>query len=147
MLGGSNVGGPAEHRTIRAVAAFLSPEWIADVDRALRNSPGQIDGARAAIVVEQVVTDTPRGDVRFHIFLEPGGGSAHEGPAVDAHLRITIDFPTAVALLRGDTNAQHALATGRMKLYGDLDVLAHRAGELASVTDVFAAVRATTTVP
>jgi len=130
-----------------AVAAFLSAEWITDIDAALRDSPGPIREPGAPIVIEQVVTDTPRGDVRFHIVLESGSGSAAEGPAPDPQLRVTVDFPTAVALLRGETNAQHALATGRMKLYGDLDVLARRAGELASVTDVFAAVRATTTVP
>jgi alkyl sulfatase BDS1-like metallo-beta-lactamase superfamily hydrolase len=125
----------------------LSPEWIAEIDRALRDAAHPLRGEGEPIVIEQIVTGAPDGDVRFHVVLEADDAFARRGAAPEAHLRITVDFPTALALLRGETNAQHALASGRMKLHGDLDVLARRAGDLASVTDMLASVRATTTIP
>jgi len=130
-----------------AVAAFLSPEWIAELDHALRELSISDTAAAEPLVIEQIVTETPTGDVHFHVVLDARSGCARVGPAADAQLRITTDFTTAVALLRGETNAQHALASGRMRIRGDLEVLARRANELSAVSDLFGAVRAATTIP
>ena len=129
------------------MAAFLSPEWIAELDRALQETSISDTETGEPLVIEQIVTGAPTGDVHFHVVLDARGGCARVGAAADAQLRITTDFTTAVALLRGKTNAQHALANDRMRIRGDLDVLARRANELSTVSDLFGAVRATTTVP
>lgn len=118
------------------MAAFLSDEWLAAMDGAARG----ITGA-GPLVVEQVVTGVPgRGEVRYAIVLDPEGARVVPGPA-GGGLRCTVDHATAVALARGETTAQEALARGRLRLGGDVRALAAQAGALERVGDVFAAVR------
>ena len=64
-----------------------------------------------------------------------------DAPAAD--VRLETDYATAVALARGETNAQAALADGRLRVSGDVARLAAHASALARLDDLFAAVRAT----
>jgi hypothetical protein len=57
------------------------------------------------------------------------------------------DYATAVALARGTENAQRALGAGRLRLGGDLVLLAARADALAALDDVCAPLREQTTYP
>jgi hypothetical protein len=52
-----------------------------------------------------------------------------------------------MALARGEANAQHALASGRLRVRGALDALTSRSDALREVDDVFASVRTETTFP
>jgi hypothetical protein len=56
-----------------------------------------------------------------------------------------MDRATAARIAQGEVNAQRALADGRMRIGGDIDVLVRRAAALRAVDDAFAAVRAETT--
>ncbi len=137
---------------------FLSDEWIAALAGACRARPAVAevaDGADAAdgappLTIEPVVRAVPgRGEVRYRIRI------ADRAPAVEpvrpgdapAQVELHTDYETSVALARGETNAQAALAQGRLRLAGDLSCLAAHAGDLARLDDLFAAVRASTSYP
>jgi SCP-2 sterol transfer family len=129
------------------VAEFLSEMWLGELDRAVRASASV--SALAPIVIEQVVRDVPgRGEVRYRIYVDDGGARVAEGDTAERpDVRLTTDYPTAVAIALGEENAQTALARGRLRLGGDIDTLARRAGALAALDDATAAVRAATTYP
>lgn len=121
--------------------------WLGELDRAVRASASV--SALAPIVIEQVVRDVPgRGEVRYRIYVDDGGARVAEGDTPERpDVRLTTDYPTAVAIALGKENAQIALARGRLRLGGDIDTLARRAGALAALDDATAAVRAATTYP
>jgi hypothetical protein len=129
------------------VAEFLSELWLGELDRAVRASASV--SALAPIVIEQVVRDVPgRGEVRYRIQVDDGGARVAEGaPPGPPDVRLTTDYPTAVAIALGKENAQIALARGRLRIGGDIDTLARRAGALAALDDATAALRAATTYP
>jgi hypothetical protein len=129
------------------VAEFLSDEWIAALDAAARAAlrDGADDGDLLA--VEPVVRGVPgRGDVRYRVSC---GTAVHAVTPLpndaSADVRIETDYATAVALARGQLNAQTALADGLLRVSGDLARLAAHASALARLGDLFASVRATTT--
>jgi hypothetical protein len=133
------------------VAVFLSDDWIAALDRALRAERGL--AACAAVTVEQTVTDTPNGEVRYRVVIDADGGRAQrvtpDGGAGSrpADVRLTTDFSTAVAIARGAENAQIALARGRLRLGGDVHALSRFTAALATIPRLAGALRAETTFP
>jgi hypothetical protein len=128
------------------VPDFLSDAWIAALDAAVQ-SADTLDEL-APLVIEQVVTDVPRrGDVRYQIAITSTGARAVPGGADNATIRLTTDYRTAVAIARGDENAQIALAAGRLRLGGNLDALVRRTGVLVTIGDVTASIRSATTYP
>ena len=139
-------------RSVRSVAEFLSDEWIAALDAAAHAAPD--DGADTAdlLAVEPVVRGVPgRGDVTYRVTCDTvvravtrqlDDASAGDEPA---DVRIETDYATAVALARGQLNAQTALADGLLRVSGDLARLAAHAAALARLGDLFRSVRATTT--
>jgi hypothetical protein len=137
------------------VAEFLSDEWIAALadscrDAATRRDPApDVDDAEP-LVVEPVVVEVPgRGEVRYRISFDATSctsvAAAGDSPAPD--VRIETDYATAVALARGETNAQAALADGRLRVTGNVSRLAAYASALARLDDLFASVRVATTYP
>ena len=122
---------------------FLSPEWF--------RSAGASDGAPAfqpAVVLEQVVTDTPDGPVTYRV--EVGDGQTRinwpvpsDAPAAD--LRITSGWETAGAVARGELSTQRALMQGRLRVSGRPGELADIAASLQACDPVPAELRAQTT--
>lgn len=123
---------------------FLSLEWVDALDRAAREA-----GAWAGppLVLEQVVRDTPDGDVRFHLVLDAGGIRVAGGEAERPDVTLSSDFATAVRIARGTANVQRALAAGRCRLHGDLELLARSADALVALGDLFRSVRVATVFP
>ena len=127
------------------MAEFLSPEWIAELDVALRAAENADDGP---LTLEQVVSDVPRrGVVRYRLVLSHGAAVVSESNDARVDVRLTTDYETAVAIARGDANAQVALAFGRLRIGGDSDALVRHADQLARLADVNAQLRRTTTFP
>jgi hypothetical protein len=131
------------------VAEFLSDEWIAALDAAARGAVAEnaenVDGTDA-LAVEPVVRDVPgRGDVRYRVTCDTTVRTVTPSPDAKADVRIETDYATAVALARGELNAQTALADGLLRVSGDLARLGAHAAAIARLGDLFAAVRATTT--
>ena len=103
------------------------------------------DAAALSIEIEQVVRDTPGGEVRYHLRLEDGGALVQAGPATSPDLRLITDYDVAVRIQRGELNAQQALAAGLLKVQGQFARLVRANDALRSLEDVFAGVRAATT--
>jgi hypothetical protein len=128
---------------------FLSTEWIAALDGALRAERGL--GDVAAVTVDQTVVGAPDGDVRYRVVIDGGGGRAHRlddgAPTASppADVRLTTDYRTAVAIARGAENAQIALAQGRLRLGGDVHALARFTAAIEAMPGVTRALRAETT--
>jgi putative sterol carrier protein len=120
---------------------FLSDVWIAALDAALRASVEPAD--REGFVLEQVVFDVPsRGTVRYCLAIDGDGARVTRDAEPD--LRLTTDYATAVAIARGTTNAQSALAAGRLRIGGSMELFAARADALLVLGDIAARVRADT---
>ena len=121
---------------------FLSPEWIRALDTAAGGAtvPGD-----ARLTLQQIVVgDDGEADVRFHLVVGDGRLRMLAGEAASAEVTFIQSREVAAALSRGELNAQQALAAGRLKLRGDLDLLLRQAPALTALEDVFAAVRAET---
>jgi hypothetical protein len=125
---------------------FLSDAWLDALDAALRGDR-ELKTAEP-VVVEQVVLDVPsRGEVRYRMVIDDDGARVERGASPDADLRLSVDYVTACALISGGTNAQTALAAGRLRIGGDLAVLAARMGEIGALGDAAAQLRADTEFP
>lgn len=129
---------------------FLSGAWLDALDRAVSAHPASTDGEPALLVIEQVVADVPElGEVRYRVVVERGRlrvvVPTRDDPAPD--VRFTTDYATAVALAQGHTNAQSALAAGRLRLGGDVSLLGRHAELFAAVEDRAAELRAATSYP
>ncbi|MGO9872637.1 MAG: SCP2 sterol-binding domain-containing protein [Acidimicrobiia bacterium] len=127
---------------------FLSDEWIAALADACRGANVARGGGAERLVVEPAVHDVPdRGEVRYRVLFDETSCTV-ERPCLDAptaDVRLETDYVTAVALARGETNAQAALADGRLRISGDVTRLAAHASVLSRLADLFVAVRTTTT--
>lgn len=129
------------------MATFLSSEWLQELDVAARASDSLISlGDDGPLVIEQRVDSTPSGDVAYHFVIDADGARVVPGTADDPDVTVAADYATAVALHAGRLNAQQALASGSLTLGGDLNEVLRRADALQALDDVFAAVRASTTV-
>ena len=124
---------------------YLSEEWIAELDGALRAATIQ----SAAPLEMETVVHAPTGTIRYRVMLDDRGARARrsrEGDA-SADLRLTTDYATAVAIARGRENAQTALAAGRLQLGGDVNLLLRAGDTFAALDDLTGALRAGTTFP
>ncbi len=124
--------------------AYLSDAWIDALDAALDASNAL--SALAPLVLEQVVENTPRGEVRYRVTVDANGAHARRSHADDAppDLRITTDYATAAAIAQGRENAQTALAGGRLRIGGDIEVLTAQADAWNGLDDATARLRAET---
>lgn len=127
------------------MAEFLSPAWLTELDDAARASGYLAVSAGEPLALEHEVRDSPHGDVRYHVTADASGTRFHRGPADAPTLTVVTDYATAIALHRGEINAQRAITTGRALVRGDLAGLVRHAEALSAIDDVFAKVRAATT--
>jgi SCP-2 sterol transfer family len=130
-----------EHLTCATVVPFLSPEWVTALNAAAQavTVPGD-----DRLVVQQVVR-TEGGEARYHLVVGDGRIRVVAGQAEAPDVTFTQAYDVAVALSRGELTAQEALSDGALQLSGALEGLARRAGTLAALGDIFAAVRSKTT--
>lgn len=120
---------------------YLSPEWFAAA-----TTPDS--GIPVAVILEQVVRDTPGGEVTYRV--EVGDRAARivwpvpEG-APPPDLRITTGWETAVAVARGELSTQRALMQGRLRVSGSPARLGDATEALSGIDPLPAGVRAATT--
>jgi putative sterol carrier protein len=128
------------------MAEFLSPEWVDELDAAARASDSLAARTRdLAFTVQQVVRNTPRGDVHYHVTADDNSVRVRSGAVESPDLTLVADYEVARAISAGTGNAQDALAAGRLKIEGGLALLLGNEGVFAALEDVFASVRARTT--
>ncbi|MGH9039161.1 MAG: SCP2 sterol-binding domain-containing protein [Acidimicrobiia bacterium] len=122
--------------------AFLGPEWLAALAAAAARATLPPD---LRLTLQQVVIGAGEApEVRYHLVAEDGNLSVHEGQAASPDLTVTQSYELAAALSRGETNAQQALSAGRLKVSGNVELLARHARALTTVADVYAELRAVT---
>jgi hypothetical protein len=135
------------------MARFLSAEWFAEIARSTpARARGTAEtGAGPPLVLEQVVSDTPEGEVRYRVVLNDGRAriepaAAHvNGTSSPPDLTIVSDWATASALAQGSLSAQAALMAGRLRIRGSLARLSNWGAGLAGVDPVPPDVRQRTT--
>lgn len=138
---------------------FLSPEWFDAVrSQSGHQEPGHGEPGFEAhqsihgpspdrLVLEQLVTGSPDGNVRYFVVVENGHARLVE-PGFFRHvadLTITTDYETATAMAKGELATQAALMQGRLRVRGNLAKLAGRATEFAGLDPVPEQVRKITT--
>lgn len=124
------------------MARFLSPEWFDDVNAAAASddvSAAVTPGLR--LVVQQIVTDGPDGEVRYAVRIEDGKVAVVPGEAGEPDVTVTEDHATATAVAQGELAAPVAFMTGRIRVSGDTRVLLSAQPVLHRLDAVFASVR------
>ena len=124
---------------------FLSSAWFSELAHAGSRQEGSTgDDQPAGLVIQQVVLDTPDGDVRYWVRIREGETEVQPGQTDDPDVTFTEDYATATAIARGDLTTQAALLGGRIRVSGNLAALAaHREG-IGDVDPLPEAVRAAT---
>jgi alkyl sulfatase BDS1-like metallo-beta-lactamase superfamily hydrolase len=124
------------------VARYLSPEWFDEINAVAAE---EVDVGGLRLVVQQVVTDGPDGEVRYAVRIEGGHVRVVPGEAADADVTVTEDHETATAVARGELAAPAAFMTGRIRVTGETSALPAAVPVLHRLDARFAEVRARTT--
>ena len=128
------------------MARILIPEWIDEVAAAAAAS--EVLAAATAdvqLTVQQVVTATPDGEVRYFIRVDRGTVEVAKGDAPAPDVTFTQDWPTAQAMSAGELGAQEAFMHGRLQVAGDTALLMRHQAAFADLDAAFAEVRDRTT--
>jgi hypothetical protein len=132
---------------------FLSPEWMAALTEAAAADPAVAAAAPpgGALVRHEVTACPPDGRTVAYTVRATADGRATVAPAPDAGAAgevvtaaFSAPYDAALAVLRGDANAQRLLADGRLRVHGDLDALARLAGWFEALARSWAPVRSRT---
>ncbi len=99
------------------VPAFLSDGWLA---LGVSEGAGLPTVAGASLRLLQVVTGTPRGDVRYLTVIDEGRTVEQRAGDGDADVIITTTYDDAVAIHRGELDINAAFMQGRVKVAGDM---------------------------
>jgi hypothetical protein len=114
---------------------YLSPEWVQAFNAALSGldlsaaitaaGAGSLTASDGAFAVAQVVTDGPDGEVRTVLAVDEGGVTMTIDPDATrpANVTIVLSYDDALAVARGTLDPADALATGRVRVRGELAVL------------------------
>jgi hypothetical protein len=135
--------------TLPIVPEFLTTAWLEDLAAAARGAePLPSELADLTVTLRQVVRGGPAGDVSYTVCIERGRLDVHPDAAErpgPPDLTLVTDYATAAAINKGELDAQQALASARLRISGNLDVLMRGGRSLAALDDVFAEVRSRTT--
>lgn len=123
------------------MAQYLSQGWLDELNQA---AGGQM-GEGPVLTIQQVVSDSPAGEIRYTVRVGTAGVHATLGDAPDADVTISQSYATAAALARGELSTHAAFLAGRVRLAGAVTALLEHAGDLAGLDAALAPVRARTT--
>jgi putative sterol carrier protein len=100
------------------MAKFLTQEWL-DEGRELAKDQPERPGASAKM--QYVVSGGPDGDIKYYWVLENGKLLESQlGDIADADFTMTMSYPDAVAVQKGELDANAAFMQGRAKVAGDM---------------------------
>lgn len=119
------------------MSTFLSPDWLEE----LSALAGGDQVGPGAIVVQQLVTGGPGGDIAY--VLEIDGGSARARPGRDGRAVVTLteSWDTAVRLHRGELTAREAFLGGLIRVRGDVRQVVAAASGLAALGPALSTLR------
>lgn len=119
---------------------FLSPEWVDAFNQAVADVHLATPGPGAGLAVRdgrfsmaQVVTGGPAGEVQTTLTVDAGRVAITSGETGGAEVTIRLTWPDAVAMAAGTLAPGEAIAAGRVRVRGDLSVLAEAQAVLAAV--------------
>lgn len=102
------------------MTAYLSAAWLQDA----RDPAAEALAATGATAsIGRIVTGAPDGEARFTARVGGGVVVYEEGVSDDVDLSLTDTYANAVALLRGDEDANALFMRGRTKVAGNTGVL------------------------
>jgi len=137
------------------VARFLSPAWIAAFNEAVGGVEvpepgpdagiGTRSGSYAWCQVVSGVPDDPAEDVAVTLRVHDGHLTMEPGAATDAAVTIRLGWDDARALSLGELAPTEAIASGRVRVRGDLAVLNAGQALLDVLAPHLAALHAATT--
>jgi hypothetical protein len=116
--------------------AFLSPEWLAEVDQLRASTDGLlIPPGMGGMAVDLQITDDPAGDGRYHLEGAPGGLAIKAGPgeAPAATVHMTYALAKAMFVNADQAAVMQGFSSGAMRIDGDMTKLMALAQGLASV--------------
>ena len=116
---------------------FLSPPWLEQLSAV---AGGQEVGSDA-VVVQQLVTGGPDGDIAFVLEVDQSHLRARPGRDPKAVLTLTEAWETAVLIHRGELTVHAAFRAGLVKVRGDVRPLVAVAAGLAPLGPAAAALR------
>jgi len=122
------------------VSYFLSPSWLEQ----LSALAGGDEVGPDALIIQQVVTGGPTGDIAFVLDIETGRVRARPGRDTRAVATLTEAWDTAVQLHRGDLTAREAFLGGLIRVRGDVRCLVQAATGLAALGPAIAGLREAT---
>lgn len=121
---------------------YLSLDWINALSAEVAESEQMRTVAEThRIGVTQVVSNGPEGDVTYHLSVGDGDATFGAGPADPEDVKMEQDWDTAVAVATGELNAQEAFIGGRIRLYGNQQLLLDSQAVFGALDAVFATVR------
>jgi hypothetical protein len=132
------------------MARFLSEDWFALVRETLDRlgpadgAPDEASGA-TAVTVRHRVTGGPGGDVEYVVRVGRGRFSVERDALGPVDIEILEPYDSAAAISQGRLTPAAAFAAGRLKITGDIALLAARQDDFAALGDLLAPVRAATT--
>ncbi len=113
---------------------YLSEEWAQQATAALNSSDAFKNAIQGVtLCVQQNVTGGPDGDKTYHMKVDGGEASMAMGEAETPDVTISQDYETAVAIAKGELNAQNAFMTGKMKVAGNMAKLMQHQGAFANL--------------
>ncbi len=119
---------------------FLSPEWVDAFNEALVDVVIAPPGPEAGLAVRdgrfslaQVVSGGPGGDVQTTFEVHEGRATMTAGASGDASVTIRLTWDDAVAMAAGELSPADAIAAGRVRVRGDLSVLAEAQAVLGAL--------------
>jgi hypothetical protein len=126
---------------------FLSDDWITAFDELVsRDVSLTLEALPQPLGISHTVTGCP-GDrtVSYSVVLSPDGSGVRRGPLAEPTVTFSCDYPTAVAVSRGDEQTQMVFLDGRLRIGGDTSALLAARPALAELGDLVAPLRAITT--
>ena len=126
---------------------FLSDEWIAALDEAA-SADDKLREATAGVslVLQQTVTDSPGGDVTWHVAIDDGMIRILPGTSVlPADVTFSQSFETAKAVATAKLSAQSAFMLGKLRIGGSVAKLIEQRAAFDGLDDLFIEVRSRTT--
>ncbi len=103
---------------------FLSDEWLDAAKKIREEYSGKAQPPAHAVRMNQIITEVPFGEGTIEAHMDTSGGEMEMdmGHLDDADLTVTLDYPTAKAILV-DGNPQagmQAFMAGKIKVQGDM---------------------------
>ena len=107
--------------------AFLSAEWLDAAKKIREQHAGKSAPAAHAVRMNQIITEVPFGEGTIEAHMDTSGGemTMDMGHLENPDLTVTLDYPTAKAILV-DGNPQagmQAFMAGKIKVQGDMTKL------------------------